>query len=93
MSPSTNFSLFTSAQLVYIYHVYYILHSHSINVTFFLTYTEGGGRDSVVVIATVFGLQSVGSNPGAGRAISPTPREAIGPTQPPLQWVPGVSRG
>ena len=66
MSLSSKFSLFTSAQCRYIYQLYYIVYSHSINVTFYVNYMEGGGRDIVVGIATPFGLQSRRSNPGGG---------------------------
>jgi len=48
---------------------------------------EVGGRDSAVGTVTPFGLQNRGSNPGGGLAFSPSPRRAIGPTQPPVQWV------
>ena len=34
-----------------------------------------------------------GSNPGGGRDFPHPPVPDLGPTQPPIQWVPGLSRG
>ena len=43
-------------------------------------------------IAINYGLEGPGSNPG-GDDISHTYRPALGPTQPPIKWVPGLSWG
>ena len=49
------------------------------------------GPSSSVGIATDYGLDGPGSNPG-GNEIFRLSRPALGPTQPPVQWVPGLSR-
>jgi hypothetical protein len=51
------------------------------------------GRDSSVGVATGYGLDSPGIEFQEGRDFSHTSRPALGPTQPPVQWVPGLSRG
>ena len=51
-----------------------------------------GGPDSSVSIATDHGLDGPGSNPG-GDEIFRLSRPALGPTQPPVKWVPCLSRG
>ena len=50
------------------------------------------GPGSSVGIATDYGLDGPGSNPG-GDKIFCLSRPALGPTQAPLKWVPGLSQG
>ena len=51
------------------------------------------GRDSSVDIATRYGLDGPGIESRWGRDIPQLSRPALGPTQPPVQWVPGLSWG
>ena len=50
------------------------------------------GPCSSVNIATDCGLDGPGSNPGRDEIFRPS-RPVLGPTQPPVQWVQGLSRG
>ena len=45
-----------------------------------------------VGIATDYGLDGPGSNPGGDEIFRPS-RPALRPIQPPVKWVPGLSRG
>jgi hypothetical protein len=50
------------------------------------------GPGSSVGIATDYGLDGPGSNPVWDAIFSPS-KPALRPTQPPVKWVPGLSRG
>ena len=55
-----------------------------------LLYRIHCGQGSSVGIATDYGLDSSGLNPGGDEIFRPS-RPALGPTQPPMRWVPRLS--
>ena len=56
------------------------------------SFKQRRGPGSPIGIATDYGLDGPGSNPGGAEIFCPS-RWVLGPTQPPVQWVPGLSRG
>jgi len=71
------------AVVIYIYiHIYTHIH------TYYTMYGPGSSVD----IATDYGLEGPESNPGGYEIFRPS-RPALGPTQPPIQWGPGLSQG
>ena len=65
-------------------------HSNSINLSVILLLSTG--RDSSVGIATRYGLEGTGIECRWERDFPHLSRSDLGPTQPPVQWVPGLSR-
>jgi hypothetical protein len=64
---------------------------HDINILGCLWKIVGPVAQSVYRLATGWTVR--GSNAGWGRDFPHLSRPALGPTQPPVQWVPGLSRG
>ena len=57
------------------------------------TFLRNVGRDSSVGIATGYGLDGPGIESQGGGDFPHLSRLALGPTQPPVQWVMGLSGG
>ena len=69
-----------------------LLCSDCIDPEFLEHYFINRGAGSSVGIATDYGLDGSGSNPGGDEILRPS-SPGLGPTQPPVKWVPGLSRG
>ena len=59
----------------------------------FVVLISARSLDSVVGIATSYGLDGPGIQSRWGRDFLHPYRLAVRPIQPPIQWVPGLSRG
>ena len=57
----------------------------------FITPTESGPGSSLGIVND-YGLDDPGLNPGGDEIFRPS-RPALEPTQPPVKWIPGHSRG
>jgi len=62
-------------------------------ITILWDYRRTCGPGSSVSIATDYGLDGPGIESRWGRDFLHLSRLALGPTQPPVKWVPGLSRG
>jgi len=61
-------------------------------VTIYIMYLCLSGPGSSVGLATDYGLDGPGSNPGGDEIFRPS-KPTLGPTQPPVHWVQSLSRG
>ena len=61
-------------------------------IIFSMSNIQFRGPGSSGGIATDYGLNGPGSNPGGDEIFRPS-RPALGFTQPPVKWVPALSRG
>jgi hypothetical protein len=71
--------------------VFVLVSRDSLNIL--IIYDRRVGRDSSVGIVTRYGLDRPGIESRRGRDFQHPSRPALGPTQPPVQWVPGHFRG
>jgi len=62
------------------------------NIKHYEVLSSISGPGSSVGIATDYGLDGAGSNPSGDEIFRPS-RPALGSTQSPVKWVPGLSRG
>jgi hypothetical protein len=80
-----NYSRLEESHSQYMVHVPQLASRHSVS-----SWSVPVGRDSVVRIATRYGLDGPGIKYRLGQDFSQPSRPALRPTQLPVQWVPGL---
>ena len=85
VTANSNYLFFWGGGHIYIYIYIYIYVCVCVHKT--------GSRDSSVGIAIGYGLDGPGIESRWGRGFPHLSRPALRPTQPPIQWVPRLSRG
>jgi len=74
-------------------YMFYTTSVQPINIyTINIYINDACGPGSCVGIVTHYGLDGPGSNTGGNEIFRPS-RPLLRPTQPPVKWVPGLSRG
>jgi len=68
------------------------LHRKRLQYIYVCVCVRACGPSSSVGIATDYGMDGPGSILGGDEIFRPS-KSALGPTQPPVKWVPGLSRG
>jgi hypothetical protein len=97
LNVNRNKLLLSLLLLLHIFFQNYWMKLRSLSFRYVLQFTlniiQHVGRDSVVGIAIRYELDGPGIESRRGRDFQQPSRPALGPTQPPVQWVAGHSRG
>jgi hypothetical protein len=86
-------SVYYIMYLVLLISVYYIMYLVLLISVYYIMYLYGEGLDSSVGTATGYGLDGPGFKSRCGLDFTHPSRPAVGPTQPLIEWIPGIFRG